>query len=187
MLKISGSQLVKLLNSRYDSVMSLHPNYIPSSDILNCYNQDIRIECLADYTNSVIQTILYYFQSHTNTRDDRIGIDYNQDGSSSVQWLYQTHHNEQWLWVKEEILNTILDLLSNDTSTVFMAVSWSMHLAHLAGWEGIELSNHREFYDSRTGSLLLDHGKEYGITYDLIDSLSNGSIESVFPNSLDYI
>jgi hypothetical protein len=62
-----------------------------------------------------------------------------------------------------------------------------VHLAHLYGQDGIQLEKAKKEYDNLTGSLLVDHGKNYGIDYSLIDSISNGSIEEVFPSILAYL
>jgi len=90
--------------------------------------------------------------------------------------------------VLSESLPIMLGLLSSDFSDVLESLTWVNHLCHCAGqWNGINLHNAAHGNADLTGIMILDHGKQYGITYELINEISQNSIVEVFPEVLNYI
>jgi hypothetical protein len=101
MLTLSGSQIVKLIKSRYDHIMCGHRNYIRSDKIVSDHGE-ITINELSDFTNAVLQTILKYCYYHVDYGDSKnITLDFDPcDGSAIVTCL----SGSTWGDIKAEML-----------------------------------------------------------------------------------
>ena len=161
-----------------------HPNYVPADEIYQykySMEMDAQIEDLASFSNAVMQTIIGYISAHfTSGTRMKFGLRFDSMGMAKLD-----HADENWNRVVAAMLEVLIDMLNDDQEVYMLSVSWSIHLAHLAGANGIQFEYGRT--GNTTGSILVDHGKPYGITYELIDKISNGSIDAIFPDSMAYI
>jgi len=161
-----------------------NPNYVPANEIYQYkYSMEMnaKIEDLASFSNAVMQTIIGYISSHFSSSSRmRFSLSFDEMGMSKID-----HSGQDWDRVIASMLEVLIDMLNDNPNVYMLSVSWSIHLAHLAGANGIQFDYGKT--GNTTGSILVDHGKPYGITYELIDRISNGSIDSVFPDSMAYI
>ena len=144
----------------------------------------------ADYLTSVILTLRDYIDAHGVPYGYERGRGYiatiDIDSMEVISWERRRSESDTLV----ESATLLIALLSDDLFTVLDALTWSSHLLHLTGRNGTQLSYHQwkhSRYQERTGFMLVDHGKNYGISYDLINSLSVDSLEVIFSDVLNYI
>ena len=145
------------------------------------------VTSLATYIRAVSLVILDYHKRHHSFDNDGYEVNFSTLSLSTSKGSYG---------YMQEVLNEsgeiLLGLLHPDFEHVLEALTWANHLAHCTGkLDGVDykrfLRTKHAPYRELSGNMILDYGAQYGITYELIDSISQNSIEEVFPEVMNYI
>ena len=173
MLEHRGAELLGLINNRMGVVFS---DVTPATE-------DDPLQSLAQYIYAACQTSYDYANRHAY--NDIVQIDW-----TTLVVTPLCDQPSAWETMRAECFQVMLGLLSPDYADVLSAIAWVNHMCHLTGLsnDGYDLAKFKDSNGERlSGHMLLDHGRRYGITFELIDTVSQDSIDIVFPNALDYI
>lgn len=173
LVKITDSKLRKIVNNRMNKI------YAEFKEKYGYFERD-NIDCFAKYLYAVTCTMLHYVYTHAS---------YFYLDMTTGEIIDNSRSGEYEVWhVVNENCTILLQLLSSDFETVLSALAWANHQTHCQGaigrWDGrgseaIDLYLNGDSYYS--GLVLVDHGADFGIDYDLVDEISQNGIGYVFP------
>lgn len=183
MLTIECNELVKRINK----IVEIKTSHL---DIKKNYTQDGPTpDNLTRYIACVMKVLSDYINQHGRSygKDKKmVVIDYAS--LKCIEWNRSKSESD----TLEDCCSIMLGLLSDDFGNVLDALLWCNHLLHLTGRNGTIRSYHeyQEIIKKRgyelSGFLLVDHGKYYGIDYELINKISEHGIDTVYPEVYNF-